>query len=761
MTLFLNNIWLRRFLIAIGLFVAGIWFFWTSVYLGVWGALPSKEELSNIKQAEASLIFDANSELLGKFFIFDRQIVAFEELPKNLINALVATEDARFYQHSGVDYKSFFRVFFKSLLLQDESSGGGSTISQQLVKNLYGRKELGPLTLPVSKVKEMMIAKRVENVYSKEEILALYFNTVPFSDNTFGIESAARKFYNTTASQLTLAQCATLVGTLKASHSYNPRLYPERSQLRRDIVLQQMEKYGYIDEKIQHGANNNLIEIDYQYFDNDEGIAPYFREKLRLDVGKLLDTLSKPDGSKYDLYKDGLKIYTTLDNKLQEYAEKAMKEHMQKLQAQFEKAYGKNAPWISGDIFKKHLESNAQYKALLAKGLDEKDIMASLENKSEMHLFAWEGDNIEMTSTVDSLRHYLKFLNTGFIAIEPQTGAIKSYIGGIDYEHYKYDHVSMSKRQVGSTFKPFVYTAAIESGMPPCTYFAVKPVMYSDKGDWMPTNSSKIENEDQLNYSLEKALSNSVNTIAVKVLKQVRIEPVIALTRRMGITSDIPKVPSIALGTAELSLLELATAYTGFANKSVSPDAYFVNRIEDKKGNIIFEYKPKRVKPAFSETTRQVMVEMMKATINSGTATRIRNTYGLPNDMAGKTGTTQDNRDGWFVGITPKLVMATWVGHDDHRIGFKSTYIGQGANSALPMVALFLKEVNKDPAFNEISNAKFPRPSADVVASLDCDPEYEDGFFRRLFSNDEPDRKFQKKERKKKGFFGFLKKKDN
>lgn len=762
--------WYKWPILLVSSFFVFIMLFWFSVYAGLWGKLPTQAELKDIKQAEASLILDSKDKLLGKYFIFDRQVVQYDDLPEHLIHALVSTEDVRFYDHKGVDYRSFFRVFFKSLLLQDDSSGGGSTISQQLVKNLYGRDDYGMFSMPVNKVKEMIVAKRIEKVYTKEEILSLYFNTVPFSDNTYGIESAARKFYNTTAKELTLSQSATLVGTLKASHSYNPRLFPERSQLRRDVVLQQMEKYGFITDQIEETVHSDGLNINYRDFDHNEGLAPYFREKLRLDVSKLFDSIKKPDGTDYNIYKDGLRIYTTLDYQLQEYAENAVTQHMAKLQGQFEKAYGKNGPWNSDKFIDKQIKNLPSYKKLKAKGKTDDEILTALSKKKETPLFSWKGDTIQNLSTLDSLKHYMKYLNTGFLAVDPSTGAIKSYVGGINFEHFKYDHISMGKRQVGSTFKPFVYTAAIESGMHPCSYFPVKPVTYADKNDWTPTNSSTIENEDHINYSLENALSNSVNTIAVKVLKEVRIDPVIELAHKMGVNSDIPKVPSIALGTAELSLMELITAYTTFANDGRPSEPYFIEKIEDKNGVVLYERpKPKKIRPAFNEYTREVMVEIMKSTINSGTARRIRSTYGLQNDMAGKTGTTQDNRDGWFVGITPNLVMGSWVGHDDHRIGFKSTSIGQGANSALPIVALYLQQINSDDEYKSLANARFKRPSDQVLADLECEPEQEDGFFQKLFGSDRPERDFARERRardreekkKKKGFFSFLKKKKN
>ncbi|PNW29998.1 transglycosylase domain-containing protein [Formosa algae] len=715
-----------------------------SIYLEVWGKIPSKTELSDLKQAEASLILDRNEDLLGKYFVFDRSIIEFKDIPKYLVNGLVATEDARFYEHEGIDYKSFFRVFFKSVLLQDDSAGGGSTITQQLAKNLYGRKNHGLFSMPVNKISEMIIASRIEAIYDKDDIIALYLNTVPFSENTFGIESAAQRFFNTTTSNLSLSEASTLVGSLKANHSYNPRLFPERSQFRRDVVLQQMEKYGYIDEATRLKESNTPIEIDYHKFTYNEGLAPYFREQVRKQVSQVLDSINSADDTEYDLYTDGLKITTTLDNTMQEYAEQGMISHMERLQTQFENAYGAHAPWLKNDeLIQEVVQKLPEYKRLQAKKLSEAQIMDSLRKKSKKPLFTYEGDTIMSISTIDSLKHYLKFLNAGFVAIEPQTGAVRAYVGGVNFEHFKYDHISMGKRQVGSTFKPFVYTAALESGIEPCAYFSVKEITYTDEEGWTPSNASDGEDDPYMNYSLETALSRSINTIAVKVLEQVGIQPVIDQARKMGVVSDLPEVPSLALGTAELSLMELTSAYTSYVNESVPSRPYFIKKIEDKDGRVLYEYKPSTpLDAAYSEQTRETMIEFMKATINEGTAKRIRSTYGLSNDMAGKTGTTQDNRDGWFMSITPNLVMGSWVGNDDHRIGFSSTGIGQGANSALPIVANFVSRLNNNNDFNSITHAKFKTPSDDVLEALDCDPDKRDGFFKRLFGKKKKEKAF-------------------
>ncbi|MBR9846591.1 MAG: penicillin-binding protein [Algicola sp.] len=740
--------------------------FWLSVYFGLWGSLASKDDILNIKQAEASLLLDSNQELLGKYFIFDRQIVEYKDLPKHLVDALIATEDVRFYEHSGIDYTSLFRVFFKSILLQDNSSGGGSTISQQLAKNIYGRGDYGWFSMPVNKTKEMILAKRFEALYSKQDIIAMYLNTVAFSENVFGIESASQRFFSTSAKDLDMSQAATLVGTLKAPHSYNPRLFPERSQLRRDVVLQQMEKYEYISNDTRTRTSDQPLVVAYKKFNHSEGTAAYFREKVRQDVNVILDSLAKAKDESYNLYKDGLKIHTTLDIDMQRYAEHAMQKHLSSLQSQLETSYGNKAPWISNSsLIEKRIKELPLYKRLKRQKLSDKAIIDSLNVKTKMSLFSWEDDVVRDVSVIDSLKHTMKFLSTGFVAVNPKNGAVKAYVGGINFERFKFDHVSDSRRQVGSTFKPVVYTAALEKGMDACTYYPVKEITYTNQKDWTPTNGGKEEVDRHLNYSFEKALSESVNTIAVKVLEDVGIDAVIAQAKRMGIESDLPKVPSLALGTAELSMLELIGAYTSFANEGHVSKPFYITKIEDKSGNIIYEPSNRYIgTEAFSEETRQTMIEMMKSTVNSGTAKRMRSTYGLTNDLAGKTGTTQNNKDGWFVGVSPDLVMVSWVGNDDHRIGFSNTSIGQGAHSALPIVALFLKQLNSDSKFDAITKAKFETPSEEVIAALDCEPEKRDGFLKRLFTKDKKEREFESdsedKKKKKKGIFSFLKKKD-
>ncbi|WP_289024490.1 transglycosylase domain-containing protein [uncultured Salegentibacter sp.] len=746
--------WLKwAFITLVSLFSVFIIFF-ASIYFGAWGELPSSTELKELRQNRATEVLADNGELIGKFYVFDRQPITFEELPSHLINALVATEDARFFEHNGIDNRSLLRVLFKSILLQDDSSGGGSTISLQLAKNIYGRKDYGPLGIVVNKFQEAIIAKRLEDIYSKEDILKLYFNTVPFSDNTYGIESASMKFFGKHTSEINLEEAAVLVGTLKASHSYNPRIFPERSRLRRDIVLEQMGKYGYLTEAEVNEAKQKALVLNYKNYGHDKGLAPYFRAQIRKDLSKILDTLKNKDGKKFNIYRDGLSIHTTLNYKMQSLAEEALKEHLRALQKQHEEAWGKSAPWLTNqNIVKEALKKTSAWKKLATEGKSENQILEILNRKKSIELFDYDKVETRNISTKDSVAHYLKFLNAGMLAVTPQTGAVQAWVGGIDFRYFKYDHVSQSKRQVGSTFKPFVYTAALENGMDPCTYFSAREVSYAN--GWTPSNSGGDEKDPHINYNLKEALSKSMNTIAVKVLMETGIQAVVNQAKAMGINSELPKVPSIALGTASLSLTELTKAYTPFVNNGKTSKPFYISRIEDDQGNILAEFKPEISEaPSISETNRKIMIDMMKATVNQGTATRLRTTYGLSNDIAGKTGTTQNNKDGWFVGITPNLLAVTWVGADDHRIGFRNTYIGQGANSALPIFAKLMQKMNMDTSFNDITKARFAPISSEISEMLDCDPVKRDGFFKRLFGGSDKDKpeKEEKKE-KKKGFF--------
>ncbi|ADV49690.1 Peptidoglycan glycosyltransferase [Cellulophaga algicola DSM 14237] len=734
---------LRYLLIAIlSVFLFFILFI-GSIQIGLWGSLPSKKELSNLEYQKASEVYAADSTLIGKYYLFDRQPIAFEEFPENLLDALIAIEDERFYTHSGVDYPSLMRVAFKSILMQDQSSGGGSTITQQLAKNLYPREERKKTNIAVDKIKEMFIASRLEDLYSKEELLYHYLNTVSFGDNTFGVESASLKFFNKKAKNLNTEEAAVLVGMLKATYGYNPRVFPENSLKRRNLVLQAMQKNNYLSEKQKDSLTALPLKLDYKEFNYNDGLAPYFREEVRKQLLAWSAT-QKENGQEYNIYTSGLKIYTTLDYKMQQLAEEAMVAHLTVLQKDFEKSYGKNAPWLTNKkLLDKLLKRTSAYKRLKKNGLSEGQILDSLSIKRKMMLADWESEKTVEASTLDSLQHYLKYLNTGSLGIDPTSGAVKTWIGGVNFKYFKYDHISQSKRQVGSTFKPIVYTAALENGLAPCTYFSAQEVAYENLKGWSPSNSGN-KDEAYLNYSMEQALSNSVNTVAVKVLEEVGVLKVIRQANKMGILEKLPSEPSLALGTGEIKITELAGAYASFVNNSKPVTPYLIQTISNSKDSILETFKPKVAEvEAFSSETRQTMIEMMKETINSGTASRLRDTYNLPNAIAGKTGTTQNNKDAWFVGVTPKLVHITWVGLDNHELGFKSTSLGQGANAALPMFALLMQKLNKDKEFNAITKAQFETPSDKVLENLSCDPIKKDGFLKRLFKN--PEKKKTKK----------------
>ena len=735
--------WLRYLLAAVTGVLLACFGFVATVYVGFWGPVPGKSSLRDIELDRASEIYSADSVLIGKLYRHDRQPVALEDIPQHTLDALVAIEDERFYRHSGIDYPSLMRVLTKSILLRDEGAGGGSTLSQQLAKNLFPRRGSGKIGLAADKVREMITARRLEGLYSKEDILQLYLNTVSFGDNSFGIESAARKFFNKPTSRLRPEEAATLIGMLKATHSYNPRLFPDRSLARRNLVLEAMYRNDYLEEGQKDSLQALPLVLDYRPASHDLGLAPYFREAVRREAARLLAEKHGTDSS-ISLYTSGLKIYTTLNAGMQQLAEAGMQRHMAALQAQFETAYGANAPWKSNRRFiDTYIRQSPPYRKLAAAGLEHAAIMDSLARKRQMVLSDWEGDHEAEASTLDSLLHYAKFLNTGQLAIEAHTGAVLTWLGGIDYKHFKYDHVWQSERQVGSTFKPVVYATALERGADPCQHYSARQVQYENLEDWAPSNSGDKE-EAYLNYSMQEALRNSVNTVAVKVLEETGIDPVVDQAHAMGITSDLPRKPSLALGTGSVRVAEMAGAYASFVNHGRPVKPYFISSVSDKLGEELYRHEaPEPAEPALSERTRLLMLEMLQSVVNSGTASRLREQYGVTGAIGGKTGTTQNNKDAWFVAVTPELVHVTWVGLERHEIGFPNTRIGQGANAALPMFAYWYRGLKADPELRHWTTASFPAPPEDIREALDCPPVKRDGFFKRLFTN--PDRAKKRK----------------
>jgi penicillin-binding protein 1A len=685
--------------------------------------VPSKNELRKIRNPIASEVYTADSVLIGRYYIQNRTHVNFEDVSPNIVNALIATEDVRFFKHGGIDLRSLGRVFVKTLLMQNESSGGGSTITQQLAKNLFPRKKYLMFSMVVNKCREIVIARRLEKLYSKKEIIALYLNTIPFGDNTYGIQAAANRFFSTTAKDISQENAAVLVGMLKATHNYNPRLFPENSKSRRNIVLAQMSKYNMISQAKCDSLKKLPLGLKFSVAKRETEVAPYFRENLKAELQQWFDENRNSDGSHYNLYTDGLKIYTTIDSKLQTYAEQAVTKQMQELQKQFFSHWNKEMPWGDNDqVVIDAARRTSRYKQLKQEGLAEEEILNELTKPVLTQLFSWDGATEAKVSPLDSIRHHLQYLNAGFLAMDPTTGEVKAWVGGIDHEFFQYDHVRVAtKRQVGSIFKPLVFAAAIEEGVSPCEFIPAGQETYiDDEGDeWTPKNSNY---DYPVEYSMRGALAYSVNTVSVKLINRAGIGNTIELARDMGIQSEIPDVPSIALGSSAISLMEMTAAYACFANEGISSFPFFISSIEDRQGNILRDFKPKvSGKQVLSKETAQLVRQMLKTVVDEGTASRLRWKYGVYNDVAGKTGTTQANADGWFMAVTPKLVMGSWVGADDPRIRFRNTELGQGANTALPQVAYFLKNVNADKRYATISKAKFPTISPAARRKLGCD----------------------------------------
>ncbi|MEM6726310.1 MAG: transglycosylase domain-containing protein, partial [Bacteroidota bacterium] len=686
---------LKYGLIAGGSLFMLVWCFYLSVLFGAFGKLPSVASLRKVKNPVASEVYAADGSLLGRYYLENRTNKDFEDLPPYLINALVSTEDARFYRHDGVDIRSLFRVIIKSLLLQNESSGGGSTISQQLSKNLYPRKRYRILSLPVNKVKEIITAIRLERVYSKNQILELYLNTVPFGENVYGIEAASKRFFSVAPDSLKIEEAAVLVGLLKATTTYNPKLHPERSQGRRDQVFEQMVRYGNLSQIDADSLKTIPLSLKYNLITPSDGPAPYFREHLRQFMHKWAKYNTREDGSAFNIYEDGLKIYTTIDPNLQQAAQEAVYEHMKDLQSTFNNHWKDQKPWGKrARMIEKAVANSERYKNLKAKGYTQEQLNANFKNKVDMTIFTYEGEKQVQMSPLDSIIHYLMFLNTGFMVMEPNSGHIKAWVGGINHKYFKYDHV-LSERQVGSTFKPIVYATALERGIMPCDTFGNDLIKYPEYEDWEPGNS---DGKYGGHYSMRGALAKSVNTVAVQVGLQTGIDRIVKMARELGIEeADLPVVPSITLGTAEVSLYEMMKVYGTFANHGYQVEPVFLDRIEDSNGQLIedFQIRFAQEKQVLHPADADLLRNMMQAVVDSGTARRLRWKYDLRNDIAGKTGTTQSHADGWFMGFTPQFVGGVWVGGSNPKIRFRTTNLGQGANMALPIWAKFHQKMNK------------------------------------------------------------------
>ena len=738
------------------LFLAiGITLFVYSVYAGLWGKLPDYAELRDIRNDEASELYSEDNLLIGKYYVENRTNVNFNHISPYAVKALIATEDVRFYDHSGVDVRGLFRVA-KGLLTANTSAGGGSTISQQLAKMLFPREsDLNVFELAIRKFREWVIAVRLEKSYTKEEILTMYLNKYDFLNLAVGISSAADIYFQVPLDSLKVEQAAMLIGMAKNSSYYNPVRRPELTLNRRNVVLSQMYKYDKITREECDSLKKLPLGLNFKRVDHKEGLATYFREYLRLfmtankpdrkryrDLSQFrLDSIVwetnplygwckknvKVDGSHYDLYSDGLKIYTTLDSRMQKYAEEAVREHLsQDLQPLFDKEKVKKLrPPFSNDmtpaeieeVLDRSIRQSERYRVLSKQGMSFDEIRKTFDQPLEMQVFTWSGIRDTVMTPLDSIKHYKSFFRSGFMVMQPQTGYIKAYVGGPDYRYFMYDMVSAGKRQVGSTIKPILYTLAMQEGLGPCDKVPNIPQTFIlPTGEpWSARGGTKRQGEM---VTLRWGLANSENNISAWVLKQFTPEAVAQMAHKMGITSFIDPVPSVFLGTAEITVKEMVAAYSIFANKGVYNSPLPVCRIEDKYGNVLQEFRPES-REVITENTAYLMCNLLEGVVNSGTGVRLRYKYKLTNPMGGKTGTTQQHADGWFIGVTPDLVGGVWVGAEDRSIHFQNLANGQGANMALPIWAKFLQKAYADSGL-KMSGRPFDRP-AGISKRLDCD----------------------------------------
>ncbi len=709
---------------------------------GFWGALPDFQALENPETNLATEIVSSDNKILGKYFYENRTHVDYEELSPHLINALVATEDERFFNHAGIDFIALIRVL-KGVITGNTNLGGGSTITQQLAKMFFSKKPSSKLDRVKQKFKEWIISVRIERQYSKQEIISMYLNRFDFLNLAVGIKSAAKIYFNTSPNLLTVEQSATLIGMAKNPSLYNPLRRLEKTKMRRDIVLLQMVKNNYLAKSTKDSLVNTPIILDYNKVDHNEGSATYFREHLRSFMSDWVQTRKKETGESYNIYKDGLKIYTTIDSRMQEYAEIAVKEHIKALQTKFYAHWDgfENAPydtsWRIGQIdtliLIPAIKRSERYRKLKNNNLSNDDIMHIFNTSTPMAIFSWEGEIDTIMSPIDSIRYYNYFLHSGLISIEPNTGHIKAWVGGINHKSFKYDHVKEGKRQVGSTFKPFVYATAIDQfKYSPCFKIPNVQVIFEKEKwrldeDYIPENANKKYGGE---FTLVEGLAKSKNTVSAYLMKRVGPRKVINLARKMGVSSYLPAVPSLSLGTAEVSLFEMTSAYTTFANAGIHVEPLFVSRIEDRNGVVLekFSNTPQEV---LSEEKNYIMIKLLQGVVNRGSGNRLRWKYGFKNEIAGKTGTTQNHSDGWFIGFVPNLVTGVWTGADNRSVRFRDLHLGQGAEMALPIWGNYMKEIYENPAL-DISNKNFKYPEGGVSVPLDCEKikkfEFEEEF---------------------------------
>ena len=722
-----------------------------SAVMWIWlGAdIPSFEELERPESNLATqVIGDDGKTVLSTFHIENRSYVTYEDLSPNLVKALVATEDARFYEHSGIDFESLARVVVKTVLGGDSSQGGGSTVTQQLAKTLYPRQDLSQLGT-FSKIFKMIgikltewgTAVKLERSYTKEEIITMYFNQVFFGSNAYGIKAAAQTFFAKSPSELTIEESAMLVGMVNKPTRYNPALHPDKAITRRNFVLSQMHKAGYLTKAEADSIKQIPIKLSYKVQDHTAGSALYFREMLRRTLSAsepkrssyrqyedyVVDSLQwaedpvygwlnknlKPDGTKYDIYRDGLRIYTTINPKMQQYAEEAMAEHIGgDLQGRFDRGLKNltNAPFANdveksmvNSVMRQARRDSDRYRNLKRSGLSEEEILKTFSQPQEMTVFAWDGKNRTYVDTLmtpdDSIRYYKRHLRSSFIAMTPDRGEVKAYVGGPDFKAFQYDNVRQSKRQIGSTIKPFLYTLAMQEGMSPCDEVANVPQTFIIAEDkiWTPKSTDRDEYIGNM-VTLKWGLAKSSNNISAYLMKQYGPEAMVEMMRKMGVGSYLDPVPPLCVGSANISLYEMVAAYNAFPSKGVYVRPVFVTRIEDNEGNVLAQFSSTKKREAVSDQTAYLMANLMQGVVNTGTGYALRSRFGLTGEIAGKTGTTNNNADGWFIGYTPELTAGVWTGFENEQIHFHYIGNGGGSASALPIWGLFMQKVTKDPS---------------------------------------------------------------
>ena len=715
-----------------------------SAALGLFGPMPALEQLENPKTNLATQIISSDGETLGKFFYNDnRTPITFKEIPSHLVNALVATEDERFYDHSGIDFRGTFRaIAFLG------KRGGASTITQQLARQLFvGVRSRNKVQAITQKIKEWVLAVMLERRYTKEEIIAMYLNIYDFGYQADGIQSAAKIYFNKTPMTLSLEEGATLIGMLKNSSLFNPRRRLELTQKRRNVVFQQMYRNDFLTKEERDSLQSLPLVLNFTPDSHTQGLATYFRTYVKKQMQQWVTENPKPNGDSYNIYRDGLRIYTTIDARLQALGEEAVTAHMKNLQAEFFKqntpTLNPTAPFLDlregqiDTLLERSARRSERWRALRASGKEDAAIWETFKQPTPMSVFSWKGTIDTVMTPLDSMRYYKHYLRSAMMSMDPSNGHVKAWVGGYDYTHFQYDQVKQGRRQIGSTFKPFLYATAIDQlRLSPCdilpdALYCIEPLKHGNMEAWCPKNSG---NKYGRMRTLKNALANSVNTVSARLMDKVGPAPVVNLARKMGVTSRLPKVPSIALGTPDISLFEMVGAYGTFANKGIYVEPIMITRIEDKNGTVLYEVVPK-TQDVLSEESAYVTLNLLKGVTEGGSGQRLRHNvvvdnyaydavvtgypYEFKNPIAGKTGTTQNHSDGWFMGMVPNLVTGVWVGGEDRAVHFEDIAFGQGASMALPIWAMYMKAAYANENLG-ISSEDFEAPEI-VTIPIDCD----------------------------------------